>query len=330
MIRSRRAPEPSRRCVARTSRTKSYQSRSCQSGTGYGSAFTCLYAATGKKPGRAKRGFPVVTASHRSAIAWRNAAESVRGKARVCGSAPAPGATGTADGDALALDVALALGDADFAEGDPVPAVLAFAAGGGGPDEPLHPASRTAAASQTVATSGASRDNLIVATRARIRPEVLVQPRLLQRPVGNVSGARQYGEHGTTFPAYRQAPDRRRPARRVLAGYAGVVRRGVRGADPGPGGGVAGDRQGRGHAGRGADRFGQDAGRVLVGDRQAGSGAAARRPEAAHPRALRLPAQGAGRGHRAEPARSADRDRARRAPARPGRAGHQGCGAHRR
>src|SRR5947207_2302023 len=105
MIRSRRAPEPSRRCVARTSRTKSYQSRSCQSGTGYGSAFTCLYAATGKKPGRAKRGFPVVTASHRSAIAWRNAAESVRGKARVCGSAPAPGATGTADGDVLALDV---------------------------------------------------------------------------------------------------------------------------------------------------------------------------------------------------------------------------------
>jgi hypothetical protein len=64
----------------------------------------------------------------------RNAAESVLGKARVCGSAPAPGATGTADGDALALaltlDVALALalGDADFAEGDPV---LAFAAGGG-------------------------------------------------------------------------------------------------------------------------------------------------------------------------------------------------------
>src|SRR5438552_14245479 len=144
MILSRRAPEPSRRCAARTSRTKSYQSRSCQSGTGYGSAFTCLYAATGKKPGRPKRGFPVVTASHRSAIALRNAAESVRGKARVCGSAPAPGATGTADGDALAVtaDGALVLGAADFAEGDPVPAVLAFAVGGGGP---LHPASRTAA-----------------------------------------------------------------------------------------------------------------------------------------------------------------------------------------
>jgi hypothetical protein len=115
----------------------------------------------------------------------RNAAESVRGKARVCGSAPAPGATGTADGDALALtlDVALEAGDADFAEGDPVPAVLAFAAGEGWPGEPLHPASRTAAASETVATSGPSRDNLNAATPPRIRPEVRVQPRLLQRPV---------------------------------------------------------------------------------------------------------------------------------------------------
>ena len=130
---------------------------------------------------------------------------------------------------------------------------------------------------------------------------------------------------GKKFVRYR-----RRPARRVLAGDAGVVRRGVRGADAGPGGGVAGDRQGRGHAGRRADRFGQDAGRVLVGDRQAGGGAAARRPETAHPGALRLPAQGAGRGHRAEPARPADRDQARRAPARPGRAGHRGGGAHRR
>ena len=55
------------------------------------------------------------------------------GKARVCGSAPAPGATGLADGDALAVarGVALAVGDADFAEGDPVPAALAFAVGGG-------------------------------------------------------------------------------------------------------------------------------------------------------------------------------------------------------
>ena len=92
---------------------------------------TCWYAATGKKPDRPKRGFPVVTASHRSAIALRKATESVRGKARVCGSAPAPAATGTADGDALAVarGVALGPGDADFAEGDPVPATLAVAVG---------------------------------------------------------------------------------------------------------------------------------------------------------------------------------------------------------
>jgi hypothetical protein len=38
-----------------------------------------------------------------------------------------------ADGDALAAarDGALAPGDADFAEGDPVPEALAFAVGGG-------------------------------------------------------------------------------------------------------------------------------------------------------------------------------------------------------
>jgi hypothetical protein len=63
----------------------------------------------------------------------RKAVVPVPGKARVCGSAPAPGATGTADGDALAVDrgVALASGDADFAEGDPVPDALVFAAGAG-------------------------------------------------------------------------------------------------------------------------------------------------------------------------------------------------------
>jgi hypothetical protein len=61
----------------------------------------------------------------------------VPGKARVCGSAPEPGATGLADGEALAvargvtLGVTLAVGGADFAEGDPVPAALGFAVGGG-------------------------------------------------------------------------------------------------------------------------------------------------------------------------------------------------------
>ena len=55
------------------------------------------------------------------------------GKARVCGSPPAPGATGLTDGDALAVarGVTLAVGDADFAAGDPVLAALAVAVGGG-------------------------------------------------------------------------------------------------------------------------------------------------------------------------------------------------------
>jgi hypothetical protein len=78
-----------------------------------------------------------------------------------------------ADGDALAAapDGALAPGDADSAEGDPVPEALAFAVGGGCPGEPPHPASRTAAASETVATSADRRDNLIAATPPRSRPE---------------------------------------------------------------------------------------------------------------------------------------------------------------
>jgi hypothetical protein len=65
-------------------------------------------------------------------MALSKAAVRVPGKARVCGSAPAPGATGLADGDALAVarGVTLAVG-ADFAEGDPGPAPLAFAVGGG-------------------------------------------------------------------------------------------------------------------------------------------------------------------------------------------------------
>src|SRR5712691_276213 len=133
MTRTRRAPGPTRPCAARTSRVKSYQSRSCQSAAGYGIAFTCLYAATGKKAGRPNRGFPVVTASHRSSIAWRKAAEAVLGKARVCGRAPAPGATGRDTGDAVALarGAALAAGAAVCVGCDRVPAALALAVGGG-------------------------------------------------------------------------------------------------------------------------------------------------------------------------------------------------------
>src|SRR5215472_3937642 len=133
MTRSRRAPEPSRRCAARTSRTKSSQSRYCQSEAGLGIAFTCLYAATGKNPGSPKRGFPVVTASHRSAIAFRKGTEPGRGTAGVGGSAPAPGATGGAGGDALAVTcgVGLPVGDGAAAEGDLVSATLLFADGRG-------------------------------------------------------------------------------------------------------------------------------------------------------------------------------------------------------
>jgi hypothetical protein len=64
-------------------------------------------------------------------MALSKAAVRVPGKARVCGSAPAPGATGLADALAVARGVTLAVGGADFAEGDPVPAALAFAVGGG-------------------------------------------------------------------------------------------------------------------------------------------------------------------------------------------------------
>src|SRR5260370_42435986 len=132
MTRTSCAPGYRRRCAARTSRVKSYQSRYCQSASGYGIAFTCLYAASGKNTGRPKRGFPVVTASHRSAIALRKAAESVRGRVGVCGRAPAPGATGSEAGGevAVACGVALPGGVAVLACGDPVAVTLAGPAGG--------------------------------------------------------------------------------------------------------------------------------------------------------------------------------------------------------
>src|SRR4029077_2569268 len=117
-------------------RPKSYQSRYCQSAAGYGIAFTCLYAASGKNAGRPNLGFPVVTASHRSSIALRKATEVVRGRARVCGRAPAPGATGRDDGAAacVARGVALTAGAVDPAGCERVPAPLAWPDGGDGPD----------------------------------------------------------------------------------------------------------------------------------------------------------------------------------------------------
>jgi hypothetical protein len=78
-----------------------------------------------------------VTASHRSAIAWSKATERALGKALVCGRAPAPGATGRAASEelALALGAALALlfsgGVAGAADGDPGRLTLVRAVGGG-------------------------------------------------------------------------------------------------------------------------------------------------------------------------------------------------------
>src|SRR5215472_6088428 len=62
-------------------------------------ALSCSYAASGKNAGSANRDLPVVTASHRSWMALRNATDFVLGKAWVCLRRPAPGATGSALGD---------------------------------------------------------------------------------------------------------------------------------------------------------------------------------------------------------------------------------------
>src|SRR5271166_1181868 len=98
MILSKVAPWASSACAAATSSVKSYQSRYCQSDSGSAIAFTCSYAASGKKAGRASRGFPVVTASHRSCMAFLKATDLVLGNALVCSRRPAPGATGSALG----------------------------------------------------------------------------------------------------------------------------------------------------------------------------------------------------------------------------------------
>ena len=74
----------------------------------------------------------MVTASHTSCIAARKAGEFVLGKARVCGRAPAPGATGRAAGDVAGRACEVGSGVADDRGGrDAVPAALDFAVGGG-------------------------------------------------------------------------------------------------------------------------------------------------------------------------------------------------------
>ena len=95
---------------------------------------------------------------------------------------------------------------------------------------------------------------------------------------------------------------------------------GVRGADRGPGAGVAGDRLRRARADLGPDRLRQDAGGVPVRDRPAVARAAAVDPssDGIEPR-LRLAAEGALVRHRPQPPRAAARDRRRADGGRPDR-----------
>ncbi len=83
-------------------------------------------------------------------------------------------------------------------------------------------------------------------------------------------------------------------------------------AHAGPAGCLGSDRTRRAHLGRRADRLGQDVGRLPVRTRPAGRAADAGRAAAALPRALRQPAEGAGRRRRTQPAIAAWRASARR------------------
>ena len=125
------------------------------------------------------------------------------GKARVCGREPAPGATGKAAGDGVALACGTALpavragGGVD---GDPVSVALALAGDGDGEEagEPApHPVS--SAATMSTAVSGGRPDNLIsslrhVALSSECSRDYCTTAR-------NVGGARQYGEMAVESPA---------------------------------------------------------------------------------------------------------------------------------
>ena len=105
----------------------------------------------------------------------------------------------------------------------------------------------------------------------------------------------------------------------VLARRGGLVRVGVRRAHGGAGGRLGRDRLGEARAGLRAHRVRKDARGVSLGDRPARGRPGA---DTGRPRALRLAAEGAGRRHRAEPARAAGgHSRCRRA-ARPRAAQH--------
>src|ERR1039457_4100420 len=214
--------------AAPTSRVKSYHSRSCQSAAGSESAFSCWYAPSGKKAGSPRREFPVVTASHRSVIAWRKATESVLGRVRVCGSAPAPGATGRAVGGPVCWIAGVARGggsDGGRVEGELVapalvpPALGLVAVCGAGAAALPHPASPPPAS--RAATTLADRRAHFMLSPATFAFPSRVQPRLLHHRGGrpadrNVRGTRHYGSMRTDSRQYR--PDLR-PTIRLIVGY---------------------------------------------------------------------------------------------------------------
>src|ERR1017187_6170408 len=84
-------------------------------------ALSCLEAWTGKNAGLASDGRPARTASQRSVtIAW-NAAPCVQGLVGVCGSRPAPGATGSGPrcaGDGIGIGVTMGAIDSEVCLGD--------------------------------------------------------------------------------------------------------------------------------------------------------------------------------------------------------------------
>ena len=97
----------------------------------------------------------------------------------------------------------------------------------------------------------------------------------------------------------------------VLRQRSRLVRGLVRRAHACPIAGLGGHRRRRPHPDPGPDRFGQDPGRVPLGDRPSGERAAAR-PQGAHPRPLRLAAARPGRRRGEEPPSPAGRHPARR------------------
>ncbi len=113
-------------------------------------------------------------------------------------------------------------------------------------------------------------------------------------------------------------------AGRLLPGDGRLVPRRVRHPHLGATGSVDGDLPGGAHARRRPDRFREDPGRLPVGIGHAGHLAWRRRRGGGLPGALRVAAEGAGRGRGTQPAHPAGRDRADGPPVGSGPTGDQG------